>query len=173
MYNISISRKSELNDDMDGVLHLQDLSGQAQIRTNPLDLDVLSPDQPNDYVNASGKLFKGMKDRRKQRQSRKNLKTKSKADARTLRARAGNTRAGAKVISAQAQDSAARALGSSSESSAPNSLPLQEPLNVKDTTGLSKEAGGMSTGLKIGIGVGAVVLLGTIGFFVWKASKGK
>src|SRR6478752_4094943 len=108
---IRFSRKPEvtIDNDMDGVIEMEDLSGQAQIRKNHFDYDLISPDQGLDWVNATGKkpakkggLFGGIRERKAQRQERRDIRTQSKADARIMKAGAKQTKAEAKIGEAKA-----------------------------------------------------------------------
>lgn len=177
--NIKISQRPEVTraNDMDGVIEMEDLSGQAQLRNNPIDYDLISPDQGWDWVNANGKkpkkkakgggLFSGMKARRQQRQDRRTLRTESKAQARLIKAGAKQTKADAKQTDANAKVESAKALGKADDST------LVAALNNSSSTSAADKSEGMSMGAKIGIGVGIVVVLGIATFVIIKMRKKK
>lgn len=160
-----------MDNDMDGVIEMEDLSGQAQIRKNHFDYDLVSPDQGIDWVNATGKkpakkggLFAGIRERKAQRQERRNLRTESKAEARIMKAGAKQTKADAKVGEAKAKSETAKALSKGDDSAVIAALNASKP---------AAEDKGMSMGAKIGIGVGIVVVLGIVTFVVIKMKKKK
>ena len=176
---IRISQTPEVtvSREMDGVIEMDDLSGQAQIRSNHFDMDLLSPDQGVDWVNAAGKpapkvkkglfggkLFAGMKERKAQRQERRNIRTQSKADARIMKAGAKQTKADAKVGEAKAKSETAKALSKGDDSALMAALQKQSDAPVEK---------GMSTGLKIGIAVTVVAVLAIGTFVVIKMRKKK
>jgi len=100
-----------------------------------------------------------MKRNRAMRQQRKNIRTQSKATAR-------NQRTGAKVAQATAQKISAANMNKDSASD----LELAKALGASSKPSASDKKG-LSTGAKIGIGVGiaAVVIVG--GIFIYKAVK--
>ncbi len=169
MIIISQCKKPELSTpfEMDGVIEMEDLSGQAQIRKNHFDIDLLSPDQGVDWVNATGTkkkvvkkkggMFAGMRQRRAQRQERRNLTAQSKADARISKAKAKNLDAKAKIEQA-------KALGKGDDSALVAALGQSLP---------ATEEKGMSTTTKLVIGGGIVLVLGIITFVVIKMRKKK
>lgn len=175
---IKVSQRPEVgvNNDMDGVIEMEDLSGQAQIRSNHFDLDLLSPDQGVDWVNANGKkppvkkatkkggLFSGMRERQAQRQERRTLRTQSKADARVMKADAKQTKAMAKVGEAKAKSDAAKAIGKGDDKALLAALKTPKPAPAET---------GMSTGTKIGIAVGIVAVLAIGTFVIIKMRKKK
>lgn len=166
----SISKKSELcNNDFDGVIEFEDLNGQAQIRNNPFDMDLLSPDEGVDWVNATGPkkkkgMFSGMKARKAQRQDRRDTRVQSKADARVMKAGAAQTKAGAKVLAAKAQGAAAKAMGKGDDKALLAALATDAPV--------TPDKKGMSTGMKVGIVAGILVLI-VGGVILYKKMKKK
>lgn len=95
--------------------------------------------------------------RRKARQKRKLIRTRSKARERELQA--------------QAQLVASKNLGKESQSDVELARALATP--SPDAQRLSDDKKGLSTGAKIGIGLGIVAVLGVIGFVVYKKMKAK
>lgn len=119
-------------------------------------------DDEDEYYNAGGwkRFWKNARKNQKIRQKRRNLRASSKADARRTKADAKNTLAKSQVISA-------KALGGSAGADAELAKALQTN-NVEEP-----KPQGMSKGLKIGLIVGGVVILGIIGLVIYKSSKGK
>jgi hypothetical protein len=109
-------------------------------------------------------LFKGLKKSSKERQKRKLIKTKAKAQAKTTRADAKKTSAQAKKGEAVAKQLSAKA----SEAGVAGDIALAGALK---SDGATTEKKGLSTGAWIGIGVGAVVVIGGIIFAVVKSKK--
>lgn len=174
---IKVSQRPEVtvNNDMDGVVEMEDLSGQAQIRSNHFDMDLLSPDQGVDWVNAAGKpapkkaakkggLFAGMRERQAQRQARRTLRTESKADARIMKAEAKQTKATAKIGEAKAKSDTAKALAKGDDKALLAALKTPKAAPIET---------GMSTGAKIGIAVGIVAVLAIGTFVIIKMRKKK
>lgn len=111
-----------------------------------------------EFSEASG-LFKNFHKNQKIRQKRRDEKQKSKAQARVLKSKA-------KLGLADAQKTAAKSLQDKS-----GDIEMAEAL--AKSAPAAEEKTGMSTGLKIGIGVGIVAVLGVIGFVVYKKMKKK
>ena len=135
---------------------------QVRDANNPI-TDV-SYGEPDEYYNAAGEenhsnLFEGMKRRRAQRQARKDLRTKSKAEARLIKA-------GAKQTGAEAQKEAAVAMGKTE-----GDVALAKALTAPKAK--SSKAKGLSTGAKIGIGVGVALVVGVIAFVIIKKKNKK
>jgi hypothetical protein len=116
-------------------------------------------DGDDDYYNAGG-LFKNFRKNQAKRQKRRDDRTKSKNEARTEKAKAKQTLAKAQVESA-------KALAKGTE----GDIALAKSLEAKPDGETVKE--GLSKGAKIGIAVGVVVILGIVGFIVYKKMKGK
>lgn len=129
-----------------------------------------------DFNNASGRFRKERARRRKlreekqqQRQDRRNLRTSSKAEARQIRATAKQTKAEAKIGEADAKKEMAKGLQDQS-----GDIALANALASKPAETPSAEKKGLSTGAKIGIGVGVLAVLGVVGYMLYKKSqKGK
>lgn len=124
----------------------------------------------DDYYNAGG-FFARMKERRADKHDAKMEKRGAKTDIKKAKAEkkiatgeAKKTRADAKVGLAEAQklSAEASAKGVDADTAMANAL-------AKDGGAKS----GMSTGAKIGIVVGVVLVLGVIGFVIYKKSKSK
>jgi hypothetical protein len=117
-----------------------------------------------DYSSAIGKNFR--KNQAK-RQARRNLRTKSKADARKTKADAKIQTAKAKGTQAKAQIEAAKA----SKEGVKADIAMADAL--KSTAPIAEEPKKrLSMGVKIGIGVGVAVVLGVVGFIIYKKMKG-
>lgn len=115
----------------------------------------------DEFYNAGG-LFKGFRKAQAKREKRRDLREKSKAEARTEKAKAKGTLA-------QAQIESAKAMGKGTE----GDIALAKSLEAKPDAEPVKE--GMGKGAKIGIAVGVAVVLGIVGFIVYKkmSKKGK
>jgi hypothetical protein len=122
----------------------------------------------DEFYNARGGLFGNFRKNQKKRQARRDLRTKSKAEARKTRTQAGVLKAKAKQDQAKAQVESAKAsqLGVQADTLMAQSLGASAPQPEQPSTGMSK-------GLKIGLIVGGVVLLGVIGFIVYKSMAKK
>jgi len=114
-----------------------------------------------DYYNLFGLDAKS----RERRNARRDLRAKSKAEARGLKAQGQLQKNLSKRDQAKAQQMSAKA----SEKGVAGDIALANAL-AKDTPSGGSEKG-MSTGAKIGIAVGVVVVLGIIGFVVYKKMK--
>ncbi len=114
-------------------------------------------DYADGYSNVFGARARGRRrSRRKARQRRRNLRLKSKARERELQA--------------QAQIEAAKSLGKESQSDIELAKALSAP---SPDSSRVEDKKGLSTGAKIGIGVGIVAVIGVIGFIVYKRMKAK
>jgi len=116
------------------------------------------------HSNAIGSNFR--KNQAK-RQARRDARTKSKGDARKTKADAKIQTAKAKGTQAKAQVEAAKASkeGVKADVAMAEALKSTAPLPEEPKKGLSMTA-------KIGIGVGVVVVLGVVGFIIYKKMKG-
>ncbi len=123
--------------------------------------DYYDADGDDDYYNAGG-IMGGFRKAQAKREKRRALREKSKADARVEKAKAKQTMANAQVESAKAM-----AKGTEGD------IALAKSLEAKADSEPVKE--GMSAGVKIGIGVALVLVLGVVGFIVYKkmGKKGK
>lgn len=120
----------------------------------------------DDFYNAGG-LFKNFRKNQKIRQRRRNERNASKNRAREMRGKANINRSKAKQGLAKAQQMSAKA----SEKAVAGDVALANAIAAN--TPQAETSQGMSTGAKIGIGVGVVVLLGVIGFVIYKKMKNK
>ncbi len=164
---MDINRQSELNSDFDGVLDLQELSGQAQL-TNGSDIP-----ETEIYNSIDGKKKKGKKKSkigggiRGFLQNRRDIKNR-KLDIREKRvegsAAAKNMRANAKQTQAKSQIIAAKAAGKG-DNNASISAALNQPVSSPTT---SK---GLSTGALVGIVGGSLLLLGVGAYFLLRKHK--
>lgn len=114
-------------------------------------------DGDDEFYNAGG-FWKNFRKNQKIRQARRNERNKSKNEARTGKAKAKQTLA-------EAQIESAKALGKGTE----GDIALAKSLEAKPDKEVKE---GMSKGVKIGIAVGVVVILGVVGFIVYKKMKG-
>ncbi len=123
----------------------------------------------DDFYDAEGysNLFEQMKKNRAARQKRRDIRTQSKADARQNRSEATKTRAEAKVGMSEAQKLAAKAgeAGVAGDVAMAGALASSAPKESKSK--------GMSTGAKVGIAIGVIVVLGVVGFVIYKKMKNK
>ena len=124
----------------------------------------------DDFYSAEGhsNLFGLDAKSRAKRQARKDLREKSKAQARVLKGQSKLQTAGSKRDLAKAQQMAAKASekGVAGDVALANALAVQAPIE--------EPKAGMSMGVKIGIGVGIAVVLGVVGFIIYKkVKKGK
>jgi Sec-independent protein translocase protein TatA len=119
-----------------------------------------------DYSNAGG-LLKNFRKNQAKRQKRRDLKVKSKADARKTKADARVQKAKASQIQAKAQVESAKA----SKEGAKTDLAMAEALK-STAPPIEEPKKGLSMGAKIGIGVGVAVVLGVVGFIIYKKMKG-
>lgn len=165
---IKNSRPEIRDNDLDGVVQLQDLTGQAQLRDNPLDSDLYAPADGDNYSEAGGikRMFANRRAIRKEKLAQKRLTKQSKADARKMRADAQQTKAKAKVLASKAQQEAAKGLSKQDDSAVIAALQQSQSTTTPENTGLTK-------GQKIGIGVGIGVVLLIVGVVAYKKLKGK
>lgn len=112
----------------------------------------------DDYYNAKG----GMRKNRAMRQKRRNDRTASKNKAREMRGQANIGRSDAKKGLAKAQQLSAKA----SEKAVAGDVALANAM--ASNTPQTDVPQGMSKGLKIGLIVGGVVVLGIVGFVIYK-----
>lgn len=115
----------------------------------------------DDFYNAGG-LFKNFRKNQKIRQKRRNDRTASKNRAREMRGKANIGRSEAKKGLAKAQQMSAKA----SEKAVAGDVALANAM--ASNTPQADAPQGMSKGLKIGLIVGGVVVLGIIGVVVYK-----
>lgn len=116
----------------------------------------------DDYYNAGG-LFKNYRKQQSERQKRRTERSKSKNEARKMRGEASKTRADAKVGMSEAQKLSAKASekGVEGDVALANALAKNQP----------EESKGLSLGAKVGIGAGIVLVLGVVGYFIYKKMK--
>jgi hypothetical protein len=119
-----------------------------------------------DYSNVRG-LFKNFRKNQARRQKRRDERSKSKNVARQTKAKAKVETAKAKRTQAQAQVESAKA----STEGAKTDLAMAEALK-STAPPIEEPKKGLSMGAKIGIGVGVLVVLGVVGFIVYKKMKG-
>lgn len=119
-----------------------------------------------DYSNAGG-LFKNFRKNQAKRQARRDLRVKSKADTRKTKANAKLQKAKAGQIQAKAQVESAKAIAEGSKTD----LAMAEALK-SSAPPIEEPKKGLSMGAKIGIGVGVAVVLGIVGFVIYKKMKG-
>lgn len=136
------------------LVQLDIVPGNARIVNNPPDEGALDIE----FSDASG-LFSGMRKRRKQRQARRDLRVKSKAQARLYRNKA-------KIEQAKAQQIAAQSMGKTE-----GDVALAQAIASGEKSGKSKK--GLSTGAKVGIGLAVLAVLGVATYFIINSRKGK
>ena len=149
------------------------------------DDDFYSADGDEDFYNAKGRkkgkskfakfwsytplgMLKDGIDRRNSPEglARRDKRNKSREEARSGRVKGRQTKADAKVKSAEAQKLSAESLGKGVE----GDIALAKALEVKPEA----VSGGMSKGMKTGLIVGGVLLvLGVVGFIVYKKMGAK
>jgi hypothetical protein len=112
----------------------------------------------DDFYNAGG-LFSGMRKAQAKREKRRALKNKSKDEARILKAKSKQTLADAQIESA-------KQMGKGSEADLELAKSVGKNAEQPNEKGLSK-------GMKIGIAVGVVLILGVVGFIVYKKMSAK
>lgn len=115
----------------------------------------------DDYYNAKGGLFGNFRKNQKMRQQRRNERNKAKNQARLMRGKANIGRSEAKKGLAKAQQMSAKA----SEKAVAGDVALANAMAANTP---QAETQGMSKGLKIGLIVGGVVVLGIVGFVVYR-----
>jgi ribosomal protein L18 len=163
-------------DNFDGVIKYEAALGMTPIMNNPYDADnfydmdgICNCGQCpmcEEKSNALGGLLPSRAERIRNRK-RRQIKRDARAGARLDRKGA---RANAKLTQAQSSKIAAQSMGRESATDVELAKALSNPVSVGKQGG-----GGLSQGAKIGIIIGSVVVLGAIGFFVYKkyAKKGK
>lgn len=119
---------------------------------NPLDIDNFYPFDGDEFSYSIGDVVRNIR-------KRKNLKAQSKADAR-------RAKASAKLEQAKSQTESAKALSD-------NSGDIALASALKTTPSKSSDKKGLSTGAKVGIGLGVAVVLGIATYFVIKHKKKK
>ncbi len=125
--------------------------------------DFMSADgEPEDDFYNAGGLFKNFRKNQKMRQQRRNERNKSKNRARGMRGTTTIGRSEAKKGLAKAQQMAAKA----SEKAVAGDVALANAMASNAPQADAPQ--GMSKGLKIGLIVGGVVVLGIVGFVVYK-----
>lgn len=138
---------------LDGVIDYDAALAISPVRGNPFDSENFYP-ADGEYLNASGIFNRNERARRRKlrekrksdRQANRNIMARSKAEARTTQAKAGKLAAQSLGKESQSDIELAKALGKSAP----------------------EESGKMSKGLKTGLIVGGVLLVGVIGFFIIK-----
>ena len=128
------------------------------------DEDFYSANGDEDFYNAGG-LIKNFRKNQEKRQKSRDEKNKYKNDARADKVKVKQTKADAKVKSAEAQKSSAESLGKGVE----GDIALAKALEVKPEA----VSGGMSKGMKTGLIVGGILILGVVGFIVYKKMGAK
>jgi len=116
----------------------------------------------DDYYNAKGGLFGNFRKNQKMRQQRRNERNKAKNQARLMRGKANIGRSEAKKGLAKAQQMSAKA----SEKAVAGDVALANAM--ASSTPQADASQGMSKGLKIGLIVGGIVVVGIVGFVVYK-----
>jgi hypothetical protein len=100
------------------------------------------------------------------RRKRRDAKASSKNKAREIKARAKLTKAQAKKVDASSKIAAAKA----AEKGVQGDVALAQALSTPTVT---EEKKPMSTGVKVAIGVGVVLVLAGVGLVIYKMKKGK
>jgi hypothetical protein len=122
-----------------------------------------------EYSDAKGGLFGNFRKNQAIRQKRRDERSKSKNKAREGKADAKKETAKAKQMSAKAQQESAKA----SQEGVKADVAMAEALKSTAPPPEAEPKKGLSLGVKIGIGVGAAVVLGVIGFIIYKKMKAK
>lgn len=157
---IAFAKRPEFNrnDDMAGVMEMIDIKGSDKLTGNPLDLDVLNPNDNTDFVNASGFLrnqiaqgSQARQQRKDTRQSSKAAKRESKGQAKVLSATAKTKRADAKNLEGKAQIEAAK-------SSAQTNLNIPTEPIIQEKEGMGRTTKIVLVVLGIGVAITGVVL---------------
>ena len=144
------------NKETDGVIKYDITTGNANVTQNYLDND----DSPDIYSNAGG-FLKNVFSGSKERNARRNARVASKSEGRKLRA-------GAKNILAKSQQIASQNLGKESQSD----IAIAKALASKTSKASKATKKGMSTGVKVAI-AGGILLVLVGGFFLVKKMKKK
>lgn len=152
---LTVNRKVERADNFNGNIHLQDLTGATPLSNNdPFDQDAMSMEM--NYLNASGRIRKNIKTRRKARQTRKINRQDTVKNFIKTKGQVALQNAKTQALAAKNMGKTDPALTAAlSETSAPQAI----------------EQTGLSMPMKIGIGVG-VLVVGVVIFMAVK-SKGK
>lgn len=141
-----MNRFSNLDGEVHGI-EFMDVVPAIQKVTNRY----IDPAVDDMYSEAGGGLFAGFKKRREEKQSQKRVTAESKADARRMKAKA-------KVIAAKGQNKMADTLAKSGDDGSADVLKNLPPLPEEKKS---------KAPLIIGI-VGGVIVLGVIGYVVYK-----
>lgn len=163
--------------EFDGVIEYDALMGMSPMKNNPFDNDNFYEmdgrgcrcgccPKCEQKSNAVGGLLPSRGERqrnRARRQARRDSRLDARATRKQTRADARGTRASAKLTQADSSRVAAQNLGQESQSD----IELAKALASTQPIGETKK--GLSKNAKIGIAVGSVVVLGVIGFFVYKS----
>jgi hypothetical protein len=155
--------------EFEGVIEYDALMGMSPMTNNPLDADNFYDmdgrrcgcgrcPMCERQSNALGGLLPSREDLRKNRARRQARRT-AKTDARIKRR---DARANTKLTQADASRIAAESLGKDSATDLAIAQSLAAPV------GGATQGQGLSKNAKIGIAVGSVLVLGVIGFFVYK-----
>ena len=154
---IKVNRKVQYGSEsnFDGNIHLQDLTGSAQLSENdPFDQDAMSIESGG-FLNASGRLRGKLANIGKNRQ-------KNKAARRNLINKFIDTKGKTSLENAKAQTLAAKNAGKTDPA-------LVAALNQPTPTPTTPI--GMSTGAKVAIGIGIAALIGVTIFIIKKKKK--
>ena len=154
---ITVNRKVKYGNqsNFDGNIHLQDLTGQAQlINDDPIDTDAMSMEN-DEFLYAGGRLRKKISNIGKNRQ-------KNKAARRGILNKFIDAKTKTSLANTKAQQIAAKNLGKTDPALV---AALSQPAVV------ATPSTGMSAGAKWGIGIGAAALVIGIVIFVIKKKK--
>lgn len=164
---IKVNKKVEYVNGFDGNIHLEDLTGAAQLKNDPIDTDAMAM-MDDSYLYASGNLrnrFRkrvAMFDKNRQKRVANRQKIGGKLISGITNKMA--TKAKTKLTAAQAQLAAAKNAGKTDPALvAALSQPIVAP---------ASETATMSKGLKIGLIVGGVAVIGLVAFLIIKKRKG-
>jgi len=151
---IALAKRPEVNpkQDMDGVMEMTDIMGSNKLTGNPLDVDILSPEDDNDFVNASGYVRNQISKASASRQKRKELKQSSKASKRESKGQAKVLSATAKTAKADAKKLEGKAQIEAAKSSAQTDLNLPAEPIAESKKGIST-----TTIVLVVLGVGAAI----------------
>jgi hypothetical protein len=156
-----ICNSSNMDGEMKGIMDLEFMTGQSDVGSNFIENRLDNGNVFNEEMqyNASGGLFAGFRERRKEKQAQNRIKQQSKADARKDKAQA-------KLMAAKAQVEQAKALGKSGAGDAALADALAK------STPMAEEAP-KSSKTPLIIGISAVALLGIVGFVIYKSKHKK
>lgn len=158
---IKVNRKVQYAQGFDGLIQLQDLTGSAQLfNDDPIDTDAMSMEDES-YLNASGRLRKRLNTIAKNRQKRVAVRQNNRSKLATSISNKINTKAKTKLTNAKAQLVAAKNSGKTDPALV---AALSQPIAAQTS---SK----MSTGVKIAIGVGALLAIAATIYFIKKHKK--